>query len=285
MLRQSRPVSPLPRPRPPLDLPAARRALGPLGVDLEAVDETASTNLLASERARAGAPAGLLVVAEHQHAGRGRLDRGWAAPPGTAVLLSLLLRPDAPPADWPWLPLLAGQAVAAALSAHGVAAGLKWPNDVLLDERKLAGILVERVETPQGPAAVVGVGLNASTTVEELPVPTATSVALATGGTVDRTALLVDVVAALLAAHDDWSAPGGRARLRAAYAAACVTVGRQVRVALPAEEELLGLAVGVDPHGRLVVRTDTGREVAVSAGDVVHVRPRPPARAPGPGPA
>lgn len=258
--------------RPSLDLPRLAR-LGP-DLRVEVLEETTSTNAVATERARAGARAGTVVTAEHQTAGRGRLDRSWEAPPRSALVLSLVLRPTAAPADWPWLPLLAGVAVSAVLRDAGYDAGLKWPNDVMVSgDRKVAGILVERVETPTGPAAVVGIGLNVSLTAAELPVPTGTSLALESGTEPDRTELLAALLRRLRAEYDAWSAGGvaGRQRLRAAYLAACVTIGRDVRVELPGAEPLLGRAVGIDDAGRLLVEGPRGR-TAVGAGDVVHVR-------------
>lgn len=262
-----------PAPRPPLDRDVLLAGLAPLGLELLLVDTTASTNALAAERVRAGAGPGLVVVAGHQTGGRGRLDRRWETPPGTAAVYSCVLAPDVPAASWPWLPLLTGLATARTLRRHGVDGGVKWPNDVLVGEQKISGILVERVDGPGGPAAVVGVGVNADLREHELPVPTATSVGLVTGRPVDRTALLVDLLTDLVRAHDDW-VTGGADRLREAYARGCVTVGRQVRVALPGAEDLRGLARTVDEGGRLVVRTDAGQDVAVAAGDVVHVRAR-----------
>ena len=154
-----------------------------------------------------------------------------------------------------------------ALREHDVDAGLKWPNDVMAGDQKLAGILAERVETPTGPAAVLGIGLNVDQTREELPVETATSIALVTGSAPDRTGLLASLVTRLGSEYDAWQAGGGPA-LRAAYLHACVTVGRRVRVSLPGGEELVGEAEDVDDAGRLVVAG-----TPVSAGDVVHVRP------------
>jgi BirA family biotin operon repressor/biotin-[acetyl-CoA-carboxylase] ligase len=262
--------------RPPLDaarLSAADPDLLP-GLSVEVLDEAGSTNALVTERARAGAAEGLVLVAEHQTAGRGRLDRSWDTPARSALTFSLLLRPSVPAAAWPWLPLLAGYAVAKALKAHGFEAAVKWPNDVLLEGRKVAGILVERVEAPTGPAAVVGVGLNVAMTAEELPVPEATSLAVAARGPVpDRTALLVDLLASLWEAYTAWQAGGdqARARLAASYTSACATIGSQVRVELPSGEVLNGTATGIDPSGRLLVEHAAGH-TAVSAGDVVHVR-------------
>lgn len=226
-----------------------------------------STNALVADRAREGAAAGLVVATEHQVAGRGRLDRTWETPDRAALTFSVLWRPTRPGAEWPWLPLVAGVAAVGALRDHGVDAGLKWPNDVMAGDHKLAGILAERVETPTGPAAVLGIGLNVDQTREELPVETATSIGLATGATPDRTALLVDLVTRLRREYDAWQGGGGAA-VRAAYLDACVTVGRNVRVSLPGGDTLTGTAEDVDDSGRLVV---AGR--AVAAGDVVHVRP------------
>ncbi|MDF1602979.1 biotin--[acetyl-CoA-carboxylase] ligase [Nocardioides sp. YIM 152315] len=258
--------------RPSLD--AARLAALAPGVVIEVLRETTSTNAVAAERARAGAPEGSVVAAEHQTAGRGRLDRSWATPPRSALLFSVVLRPTVPAAVWPWLPLLTGYVVARALRGAGYDAGTKWPNDVLIGDEKIAGILVERLQTPSGPAAVVGIGLNVSLTPEELPVPTATSLLIASGAEPDRTDLLVLLVEALVEAYDAWQAGGesARDRLAASYAAACVTVGRDVRVDLPSGDPLTGRATGVDRDGRLVVRGPAG-ETAVGAGDVVHVRP------------
>jgi BirA family transcriptional regulator, biotin operon repressor / biotin---[acetyl-CoA-carboxylase] ligase len=249
--------------RPPLD--AAR-----LPDRVEVLEATPSTNAVVAERARAGEPEGLVVVAEHQQAGRGRLDRTWVTPPRTSLTFSLLLRPDLPAAQWPWIPLWTGYAVHAALAAHVPGLGLKWPNDLLVDGRKVAGILLERVETPDGPAAVVGVGLNVSQTRDELPVEQATSLALETGAAPDRTGVLTDVLASL-EGHRGLLAR--REELRAAYAGACVTLGSELRVEVPGGVVVEGRGADVDADGQLVVDTADG-PVAVRAGDVVHVRPR-----------
>lgn len=247
--------------RPPLDptrLPAS----------VEVVEEADSTNSLVSHRAREGAPAGLVIVAENQTAGRGRLNRSWETPPRAALTFSMLVRPTVDPEMWPWLPLLTGYAVHAALVDRVPGLGLKWPNDVLVDDRKLAGILVERVETPTGPAAVLGIGINISQEQRELPVPGATSLSLEVEGNPDRTEVLDTVIGsidALLPLLSDTES------LRRAYCGECVTLGKEVRVDLPGGETLEGTAVDIDQAGRLVVQGATG-EVPVGAGDVVHVR-------------
>jgi BirA family biotin operon repressor/biotin-[acetyl-CoA-carboxylase] ligase len=264
-------------PRPSLD--SDRLAAGPPGLSVEVVDAAPSTNVLVAERARSGAAEGLVVVAEHQTSGRGRLDRSWETPARAALTFSVLLRPRVAPTEWPWLPLMTGYAVCRALREAGFEAGVKWPNDVLVGRQgsaegpqgKVAGILVERVETATGPAAVVGVGLNVSTTSEELPVETATSLGIVAGTAPDRTDILLWVLGALREEYDAWQA-GGAAALHAAYVRSCVTVGRDVRVGLPGGGALIGRATGIDPGGRLTVDGPDG-EVAVGAGDVVHVRP------------
>lgn len=254
----------------------------PADLVVEVVDSLPSTHRAATERAMAGAPDGLVVVADHQTAGRGRLDRGWQTPPGTAVTFSLLLRPARPAPTWPWLPLLTGYAVARVLRRRDLDAGVKWPNDVLVAAtphsptggRKVAGILVERLQTPHGPAAAVGVGLNVGFREKELPIPTATSMEIELGHPVDRTDVLVEVLTAIRETLDAWEAAdaAGDAKLAASYQAACVTVGRDVRVHLPDGSTLEGRAVGVDRDGRLVLEHGRGR-TPVAAGDVVHVRP------------
>jgi BirA family biotin operon repressor/biotin-[acetyl-CoA-carboxylase] ligase len=255
--------------RPPLD----PTALALPGWRVEVLDASPSTNAYVAERARAGEPPGLVVAAEHQTAGRGRLDRSWVTPPRAALTVSLLVVPDGVAVGrWPWLPLLTGLAVVDAVRrVAGVDASLKWPNDVLVGERKVAGVLVELVDRPAGPAAVVGVGLNVSATAEELPVETATSLALAGAGSLDRTALLDGVLRAFADRFGPWCEAGGGG-LRPAYLAACSTLGRDVRVELPSGDALHGRAVDVDEEGRL--RVDDGTRVHVlGAGDVVHVRP------------
>lgn len=268
------PVTTEPGARPSLD--RARLAAGSdlvADVTVEVLDEAPSTNAVAVQRAQAGAAEGLVVLADHQSAGRGRLDRSWETPPRTAVTFSLLLRPTAPTRSWPWLPLLTGYAVDKALKARGLDAGVKWPNDVLIGERKVAGILVERIETPDGPAAVIGVGLNTSMTEDELPVPHATSLAIESGEQPDRVEVFFEVLAAIRESYDAWQADGdlNGMRLAESYTKACVTVGQDVRVDLPEGSVLEGRAVDIDPTGQLVVRASDG-DHHVGAGDVVHVR-------------
>jgi BirA family transcriptional regulator, biotin operon repressor / biotin---[acetyl-CoA-carboxylase] ligase len=252
-----------------LDVPRLRAALTGIVAELDVVDESPSTN--ADLLARPTPPAPAVLVAEFQSAGRGRLDRTWVSPPRAGLTLSVLLRPTAPVSAWGWLPLLAGVALA---DAVGPPARLKWPNDLLLDEGKAAGVLVQ----VSGDVVVVGIGVNVSNTQAELPSAAATSIELALGRAVDRTDLLVDLLTGLLARYDAWSAAGGdaeRSGLRQAYLDACATVGQRVVVSSVAAADagqLVGTATDVDPLGRLVLTGAFGTRV-ISAGDVAHVRP------------
>ena len=258
--------------RPSLD-PSRLDAL-PGGWRVEILDSTPSTNAELAARARSGEAAGLVITTEHQTAGRGRLDRGWITPARSALTVSALLRPDSsiPVERWPWLPLMTGVAVASALRKKGYAAGLKWPNDVLIEGRKVCGILIERIELPEGAAAVIGFGLNTSLTREELPIETATSLTLESGAPVDRTEMLVALLEELGAAYEIWGADP--AELARRYRELSVTVGQQVRAELPGGEVWEGVATEIDDFGRLVIETGGGPRV-VGAGDVIHARLRP----------
>ncbi len=288
--------------RPPLQERVLNRALtrdGSFWRDIRVVERTGSTNADLAEQVRSAAAAGgslaegAVLVAETQTAGRGRLGRAWNAPPRSGLMFSVLLRPGAavPPVRLGWVPLLTGVATAAAIRSvtaragagdfgdaprgGGVVdAGLKWPNDLLVGERKLAGILAERVED----AVIVGVGLNVSLRADELPVPSATSLLLEGAAVVDREIVLRAVLRELALRYTEWRAADGDpdgSGLRAAYREHSATVGREVRIELPGGGTATGTAVDVDAEGRLVVRSD-GKERAFSAGDVVHVRnPRP----------
>lgn len=269
--------------RPPLSEPALRAALvrpGELWSELRIVAETGSTN---ADLVAAGADAadGTVLIAESQLAGRGRADRTWIAPARAGVTMSVLLRPAVRRQRWGWLPLLAGVAVAEALEAVAmIEVALKWPNDVLAGpgRRKVCGILVQVTgqATGQvtGSAVVIGIGLNVSTTAAELPVDTATSLALEESGCLDRDTLVRAVLRALARQYAGWCAAAGdpdASGLRAAYESRCDTIGADVSVSLPGGELLQGHATGVDGVARLQVATSAGVR-AVAAGDVVHVR-------------
>lgn len=247
--------------RPPLRSLPLRRALAPHGWRVEVLATTSSTNAVVAARARDGEPAGLVIVAEKQTSGRGRLDRVWLSPPRAGLTMSVLLRPEGPVSGWPWFPLLAGVAVTRMLREQAaLAADLKWPNDVQVEGRKLAGLLAE---VPVSGALVIGLGLNVSTRRDELPGPGATSLALEGAVTTDRDTLLRSLLRELSAV---WADPAAGRR---EYRDRCATIGRQVRLELPAGVTLEGTATEVDEDGRLVVDG-----MAYAAGDVVHLRPR-----------
>lgn len=265
--------------RPPLNVPALRRGLlRPDGLwsALDVVDTTGSTNSDLAGRA-AGLTEGAVLVAEEQTAGRGRLDRTWTAPARSGLFFSVYLTPgDIPVRGWGWLPLLTGVAVAAGLAkSAGVDTVLKWPNDLLVtvggEERKTGGILAERA----GDGVVIGIGLNVSLRADELPAPTAASLALAGAVSTDRETLLRGVLRSLEQWYGKWREADGDAAasgLREAYAESCATLGRTVRAQLPGDRTLTGEAVAIDGDGRLVLSTGDGLQEPVSAGDIVHLR-------------
>lgn len=258
---------------------ALRRALvapaGPYAV-LDVVSTVPSTNSVLVDAARQGAPDRTVLVAEEQSAGHGRTARTWVAPARSGLTLSVLLRPTVvPPGRWSWLPLLAGVVLCRTVSTLGqLPAALKWPNDLLLGahQRKAAGILVEVV--PEGPAAVLGIGLNVTLRPDELPVPGATSLAIEQAACTDRDPLLRALLRGLDIELRQWCAYEGDpvvSGLREAYRQRCATLGEQVRVELPGQLPLTGTAVDVDTDGRLVVQSGN-EQAALSAGDVTHVR-------------
>lgn len=274
-------------PLPPSGQRSAGQASSGAGrfTNLRHLARAGSTNTVALEAAGAGAAEGLVVVADEQTAGRGRLGRSWVTPPGASLLCSVVLRPDAALAGT--APAAAGflatAAVAlagrqAARSCYGVECGLKWPNDLLAGGRKVAGVLAERA--PDG-AIVVGIGCNLSSPVPGCWPPGATSLAEVAGGrSVGRDTFLEAFLAGLedRYGHLAQSPAEGRRRLVEEVRAASATLGAEVRVELPSGEAVLGRAVAIRDDGRLVVARRSGGELVVEAGDVVHVRHRPPDR-------
>ncbi len=245
---------------------------------LRVVAETGSTNADLVAGAPTGTPSGSVLIADYQSAGRGRRERAWTAPPGTGVAVSVLLHPpDVAPARWGWLPLLAGLAVSEGLRRYpGVPAVLKWPNDVLIGDSKVAGILVERVDTSSGPAVVVGFGINVHLSMAQLPVPSATSLALRAAesserGPLNRTEVIRCCLESLGEFYLGWESGTADNQLATSYRDRCATIGRQVRVELADGRSIEGSATSVDGAGRLVVRTSGQLEV-ISAGDVIHLR-------------
>jgi BirA family transcriptional regulator, biotin operon repressor / biotin---[acetyl-CoA-carboxylase] ligase len=259
--------------------------------DIRRFEEIDSTNAYLARQARLGAPEGTVAVAEHQSAGRGRLDRRWEAPPGASLLVSVLFRPEFELADLHLCTVVMALAASEACRrVAGVDPVLKWPNDVLVGEEKLAGVLAEAEfgggaggeggEGGEGGvrggtggagavAAVVGLGLNI-----DWPGPAGV------GGTclrdlgadaVDRAVLLEALLEALSAHRALLDSAVGRREVVAELRNRCATLGRRVRIEL-ADEAVTGVATEIDDAGHLVVQTAEGPRT-VSAGDVVHLRP------------
>jgi len=257
------------------------------------VAETGSTNSDAMASARDGAPEGVVVVADHQGAGRGRLGRTWTAPPGASLLVSVLLRPPAGVVGA--VGMAVGLAMAEAVSSLTVVVpGLKWPNDLVVADRgvdrKLGGILAE-ADWPAGSTAssgwraprddermvvVVGVGVNVNwpASLPDDLAATATALNHLVGHDVDRVELLVAFLRRLDGHYGGLVAAGSAsgAGLLDAWRARSATLGRRVRVDL-GSSDVEGTAVDVTPEGHLVVATDEGDRRTFAAGDVVHLRP------------
>lgn len=259
---------------------ATTRLAGTRFADVRWVPETGSTNADLLALAADGAADGVVLVSDHQTAGRGRLGRTWEAPPGSSLLVSVLIRPRLDPAR---LHLLTTAAAVAASDACDAVAGvrprLKWPNDLVVaaadgTDRKLAGLLAETSVVGDDIAAVVvGMGLNVRWTT---PLPdelaaTATALDLETDTPVDREELLVAWLLGLEALLAPLGTDAGREALLLRYRHLSATLGRDVRVELAAGA-FRGTALDVTDDGHLLVDVD-GEPVEVTAGDVVHLRP------------
>ncbi|MDR0433142.1 MAG: biotin--[acetyl-CoA-carboxylase] ligase [Bifidobacteriaceae bacterium] len=275
-----------------LDAERLRNALVDQGpyADVQIAEQVGSTNaaMLAAADESPG-PAHLsALLAEHQTAGRGRLDRQWLDQPGTSILASVMLRPDpAAPLVASWLPLVAGLAVCRALQpAIPLPVNLVWPNDVVVElpphppadsvpgwgrQRKLAGILAQtgQANSQATRGIVLGVGVNVTQQAGELPVDWAASVRTAGGDWHDRTGLAVAVLTELARHYAAWQA--GDEELAAAVQARCVSIGQDVTVTLPGGKTLTGRASGLDGTGALVLNRPDGRHT-ITAGDVRLLR-------------
>lgn len=248
-----------------------------VGQVLHWYEELGSTNDRAKELAEEGADHGEVVIAESQTAGRGRRGRTWASPARKNLYFSIVLRPELPPARAPELTLVASVALCDALRQAGVAAGIKWPNDILASGRKVAGVLTELAAEPDRVHWIVlGVGVNVNARREDFPEEVrdvATSVLLERGQPAPRALL----AAACFTAIEEWvdrHAEEGFGPVRDAWRERSVTLGREVRVNVEGRE-LCGTAEDIDEGGALLVRGPSGVE-RVLAGDVTLLRPAPP---------
>ena len=248
---------------------------------LDYVSSTGSTNtdLIAVSAEREDLS---VLVAGHQSAGRGRsTGRQWVAPEGSSLAISVLLRPSVQslsPTSFGWLPLLAGLAMARAVGQFIPAAevSVKWPNDVLVAERKISGILSELLPDLSG--VVIGAGINIRQSQDELPIENATSLAIELGEPdgLSNDKILAAYLGELRALYSRFGASGGDAiasGLRDEVAERCGSIGRRVRALMPGDQEITGNGVGLDETGRILIQPDGARELfAVSAGDIVHLR-------------
>jgi BirA family biotin operon repressor/biotin-[acetyl-CoA-carboxylase] ligase len=280
-----------------MDLPHSRAAVP----RLEFLPTAGSTNDELREAATgpsaAAWPHGSVIVTDDQTRGRGRMGRTWLAPTGKTLAISVLLRPELPggepfpPEAYGWLPLIAGaamteavrHAVDAAASAvddeadedgtGGVEVELKWPNDVLVSGFKICGILSELL--PESGAVVVGAGLNLTLDEHDLPTLTSTSLVLVTGVQPDADSVLADYLTGFLTlvrAFAEHGADAAASGIASRVSELCGTLGSEVRVELPGDRELLGVAERLDRDGRLIVRDRNGEPQTVAAGDVTHLR-------------
>lgn len=244
--------------------------------DIEWTEKSGSTNddLVAAVEEGGVSPFSI-VGTDFQQAGRGRLDRTWTTPPRTCLTFSVAVPIPASVAveDLGWIPLITGRAVVDAVRAAGVPAQLKWPNDVLVDDRKLVGILARIVIGADGQKTVViGIGINVHLDADQLPVETATSLRVE-GCSISREELLAAVVSRLRTQLDDafGRTAIGTEEFCSDMAEATTTIGRDVRVELPGRSPFTARAVGLDRHGGLVIDGPDGTQT-VTAGDVVHAR-------------
>jgi BirA family biotin operon repressor/biotin-[acetyl-CoA-carboxylase] ligase len=222
---------------------------------------TSTQDDLANKITAGDAKSGDVIVANYQSAGRGRLDRTFLAPPSTALLFSLYLHPQRLRDDWGFLPLLAGYSIADTLRKISADVSIKWPNDLLIDELKVGGI----ISTVAGSGVIIGIGINVSSTVTELPVETATSLSLAGVDKLDRNFLLPLLLNAL---EKDFTAWDEGESFLVKYSRLSATQGREITIVGPSESTIRSRAKSFDEQGQLLL--EDGQ--AVSVGDVVHLR-------------
>ncbi|CAB4624155.1 unannotated protein [freshwater metagenome] len=238
----------------------------------EFLEQTGSTNRDLLDRAES-CPEFYVLATNFQTAGRGRMDRAWEAAPKSSVMASMLLRPRfADSAGVGWLSLLAALAIHQALGNFGVESSIKWPNDVLIEDKKISGILAEASSDLS--SVVIGFGINVTQSANQLPVAAATSLFIITGKEIDRDQLLATVIENLKDLYEKFSEAGGNADasgLRSELIRVSATIGQQVSVEFPDGTKALGLAIDIDSSGRLVVQTQI-ETLSVSAGDVLHLR-------------
>ena len=221
-----------------------------------------------------GAVEGLAILADEQTAGRGRLQRAWSSPKGAGLYFSILLRPTFAVDQWPLITFVAALAVGdALLEAVGLPTDIKWPNDLLSGERKICGILAEAIDSPEGRAVIVGIGVNLTQSAFPVEwVGLATSVSEATGVKPDREAILSALLPALARWYSLLGEAASREKIVAAWSSrSSYAIGKLVQVS-NGDEKWQGTTCGVEPDGALRLRTANGEIKLIRAGDVHGLR-------------
>jgi BirA family biotin operon repressor/biotin-[acetyl-CoA-carboxylase] ligase len=254
---------------------AARLKTKRLGTDVHIFQEIGSTNAQAMKMAAKGAEEGMLLIAETQTDGKGRLDRKWFSPPGVNLYFSVVLRPKIDCAQATILALLAGVAVAHAVRERsGLIPGLKWPNDILIHEKKVAGILAELAADGKSiKHLILGIGLNVNLEASMLPPDlskTATSLKIESGRTVSRLEMLVTMVNQIERWYTVFLDQGPTPILKE-YIQLSHTIGRQIQVVCR-DNVLEGEAAGLAPNGGLILCGHDGTSRTILTGDVIHLR-------------
>jgi BirA family transcriptional regulator, biotin operon repressor / biotin---[acetyl-CoA-carboxylase] ligase len=239
---------------------------GVFGSEVHYHDQVESTNDILRELAEQGSPEGTLVIADEQVKGRGRMGRVWIAPPGTSLLMSILFRPTLAPIEAHRLVMVAGLAAAeASESVAGVRVDVKWPNDLQISGKKLAGILPESViEGSLLKWVIIGMGMNVNQGFppDDPLAHQATSLAAAVGQPVDRLALLGRIMSGV----NYWNTRINSAGLAESWRNRCVTLGSRVHIAVPGNS-LVGLAEDIDDNGALWLQTDDGERHHLTLGE------------------
>lgn len=227
------------------------------------VDLTASTQSDLAELVNASvAKSGDVIAAEFQSNGRGRLDRTFEAPPQSALLFSFYIAPKRAVSDWGFISFLAALAMREVITDQlAEKVNLKWPNDILIGDKKVAGLLAQQI----GEGVIVGIGLNVAMSTDELPVPTATSLLLADSNLLDRNLILSAFLNHFENLFKEWDSGGD---FLEKYRQVCSTLGRQVRVEVLGRNSIEGEAVSITAQGVLILKDGT----EVNVGDVVHLR-------------
>ena len=227
------------------------------------VDLTTSTQTDLAEMVKSNsAKTGDVVATEFQTAGRGRLDRTFDAAPGSALLFSFFIKPNRARSDWGFISHIAALSMQEVISQdHPSQVRLKWPNDILIGEKKVAGLLAQSTDV----GVIIGIGVNVAMTIDELPVNTATSLLITGSKKIDRNLILGEFLNRFQVNFEMWE---NGADLVERYIAVCVTLGRKVQVEVVGRENRIGQAISINSVGALVL--DDGFEVNV--GDVVHLR-------------